>query len=217
MIDREARAYLALTLRRLASSRITNDQCDDAIAAFLGRRDRPGVCDCGYDLRGGPHQRCPECGVISDPALPELAAFAASHYSDLETYRLTGRHALSHDERRQCAKAVVFLRSDREYAHHLFGESPTDRIGRCILLAGFLASMIIAPLLRSATAFVLGMLATYALACLQCIIADRIGRLVRRRHESESPEQTDAWPFASASEVIAALRHPLFLAGGSAR
>ena len=26
------------------------------------RHRRPGVCRCGYDLRGNPSGRCPECG-----------------------------------------------------------------------------------------------------------------------------------------------------------
>lgn len=36
-------------------------------AIGMGRR-RKGQCVCGYDLRGIPAGRCPECGAVSAPA-----------------------------------------------------------------------------------------------------------------------------------------------------
>ena len=48
------------------------------IAAWRRRRRRQrGLClACGYDLRGGSHERCPECGIA--PAEPSATPVAAS-------------------------------------------------------------------------------------------------------------------------------------------
>lgn len=40
----------------------------------LFRRHRPGTCEkCGYDLRGSPGVRCPECGSLRRTDAPQVA------------------------------------------------------------------------------------------------------------------------------------------------
>ena len=86
MIDVEGRKLGALLLRRLASGRITNDEWDEAF---------------------------PSSG---DAGLRAVEDFGWSLYSDFDTYRLVGRHALSPELRLIVARCVLFLHSGREYA-----------------------------------------------------------------------------------------------------
>jgi hypothetical protein len=73
-------------LRRLASGRITNDEFD--IAAVV---------------------------ASPDPAIGAIWDFGWGHYSDLGTYRLRGRHALTKPQLEAIARAVLFLDSDLPY------------------------------------------------------------------------------------------------------
>lgn len=100
MTDRDSRDRLAFALRQFASGLVTNDEFDDkAFAAFSHRRD--------------------------DPALAELATYGWLHYDDMRTYRLRGRYALSPEERKSIARAVLFLKTDQEYVHGNSLESST--------------------------------------------------------------------------------------------
>ena len=87
MVERRDRDLLALQLRRLASGRITNDEF--------------------------------ECSVpwhSADRGVTEILWSAWTLYSDIRTHRLVGRDALTAVQRRQIARAVVFLHSNAEYA-----------------------------------------------------------------------------------------------------
>ena len=64
MVDVEGRKLGALLLRRLASGRITNDEFDEAFP------------------------------FSDDAGLRAVSDFGWSLYSDFDTYRLVGRHAL---------------------------------------------------------------------------------------------------------------------------
>jgi hypothetical protein len=86
MIHREHRDRLALQLRRLASGRITNEQFEERV------------------LSASP-----------DPGVRAVIKAAWGLYSDLREHTLTGKDALTADERRHVARAVLFLHSDLEY------------------------------------------------------------------------------------------------------
>jgi len=43
-----------------------------AAYSFVPNEPLPGNCECGYDLRGLPEPRCPECGLAFDPNRPDL-------------------------------------------------------------------------------------------------------------------------------------------------
>lgn len=216
MVDREARNRLALTLRRLAAGRITNDECDDAIVEFLSLRDKPGVCDCGYDLRGGPHDRCPECGEISDPALPELANFAWSHYGDVQTYRLNGRHALTRAERRAFARAIVFLKGDREYTHELFGRGLSDRSSLLVFIGLPLTVFVIASAyLGWQNALVVAVIVEMVLTLLAWMRAVIVVAWTRLRSGGDAHDDPidRGWPYENNSELREATMKPVFLNG----
>ena len=87
MLDRHDRDRMVLLLRQLATGRITNDEFEDRQP--LGSPD-PAVAEVFY--RG-----------------------ASGFYSDLDEYRLAGRHRLSRSERREMARFILFLKSDLEY------------------------------------------------------------------------------------------------------
>jgi hypothetical protein len=87
MIDRHSRDKMVLLLRQLATGRITNDEFED---------------------------RQPLSS--QDPAMAEVFYRGASgFYSDLDEYRLAGRHRMSRSERREMARFILFLKSDLEY------------------------------------------------------------------------------------------------------
>jgi hypothetical protein len=87
MIDRAARDILAEKLRQLASGAITNFAFEKGY-----RRSK------------------------TDLALHEIAeCLAWPHYDDLSEHYLEGDYALSDGQRKDFARAVLFLKSDQEY------------------------------------------------------------------------------------------------------
>ena len=88
VIDRSARRRLAEGLRRLAAGRITNVDFENRYARTQRSQDR---------------------------SIGEIFGAAWHLYSDLETYRLIGRHRLDRKTRRDVARCIVFLHSNRPY------------------------------------------------------------------------------------------------------
>jgi hypothetical protein len=87
MIDREARDNLADRLRKLASGSITN---------------------VDFEKRGQASK--------GDPAIREVEFLLAwPCYDDTHEHHLSGRHALTDGQRKDFARAVLFLRSGCEY------------------------------------------------------------------------------------------------------
>jgi hypothetical protein len=86
MIDRNSRDKLALTLRRYAAKRITNDELESAVG---NTKDR---------------------GVLA------VRDMAWRLYSDMCCHRAEGQYALDKDVRRKLARWILFLRTDCEYA-----------------------------------------------------------------------------------------------------
>lgn len=224
MIDRVARDRLALTLRRLAAGRITNDECDDVISEFLDGRDRPGFCRCGYDLRGGPHEHCPECGAVSDPALPEIARFAWGLYSDLSTHKLKGRHALSSSQRRLVAQAVAFLKTDLEYSQQVFTRSNSGPRAVLVLYLGvpMLTYLLVRLCWGSDRAMLVAISMYLLLIGTGWLWALASSARAGRNKATESTKGDDEalaqrWPFNSPVEMRSAAARPRFLAGASSR
>lgn len=86
MIDRRARTRLAEGIRHLVSGLITNDEFEDIF-----------VLDS------------------DDPAILEIFHEAWLLYSDMEEHRLVGRRRMPREAKREIARWIVFLASDREY------------------------------------------------------------------------------------------------------
>lgn len=215
MTDRESRDRLALSLRRLASGRITSDEFDyDAYVPFRNRTD--------------------------DPALSELSTYGWLHYSSgLFTYRLRGRRALSKDARKSIARAVLFLKTNQEYKFEelLADESIEHGVSaRRFIIFGAATS---ATVLIAIFAFEL-FLILFSIALSVAIIAligatmvsmgrDAIQQLRLKRYlfqhpplegtfwpyldERASMERHRYWPFASKQDYEAALGKPPFLNG----
>jgi len=87
MIDRPKRENLAHHLRLLATGQITNDKFEDSL-----------------DLRS------------EDTAIWRIYKDGAwSLYSDLKEYKLVGRYKLTKEIKRNVARVILFLKSDREF------------------------------------------------------------------------------------------------------
>ena len=86
MIDRNARNHLAERLRHLVTGVITNYRFER-----LARRSQDPVI---WDLE-------------------ERLAWPV--YDDIHEHRLTGPHSLTHGQRRDFARAILFLKTDLEY------------------------------------------------------------------------------------------------------
>ena len=87
MIDRSKRDNLAHRLRLLATGQISNDEFEDSID-FISK----------------------------DQAIWRIYRDGAwTLYSDLQEYKLVGRNRLSKEVKRNVARAILFLKSDREF------------------------------------------------------------------------------------------------------
>lgn len=178
MGDRDSRDRLALALRQLASGLITNDQFDgEAFGMFSHRTD--------------------------DPALAELSTYGWLHYSDLSTYRLKGRHALSREERTSIARAVLFLKTDQDYVHGDCVESATC-LGKpflrgCLITAAIAAGVGVFTHL-ALTAFWLGFVLVIALAYLGNLLRMTVLARLRRRDwkQGHAGSNDTFWPFMDA-------------------
>lgn len=187
MVDRTARAQLALALRRLASGRMTNDQFDDeAFCKFESRTD--------------------------DPALSELATFGWSHYSDLYPHRLRGRHALSREERRGIARAVVFLKSDQEYVHGTFNTNETtlsNRSGLAMLVLLMIAGLGGIFTRINLGTFNFGFFGLLTVSCVLWLLLHLAFRICCRTtsDDDERPLEDTDWPWTSKRAMEQGLQY----------
>jgi hypothetical protein len=124
MVDQQLRDCLADAIHALVSGFITNDEFEDGLLA------------AGIPLTAAP-SRWP------DPAIGPIGEAAWCLYSDTHLYRLTGRHKLAPEHRREVLRWVLFLRSDLEY------EWPSIRLINPALfsLSGCLLSLLTAGIL----------------------------------------------------------------------
>ena len=111
MIHREHRDRVALQLRRLASGRITNGQFEEHVPFESPDRGVREVADAAWGL-----------------------------YSDLREHTLTGKDALTAEQRRHVARAILFLHSDCEYRWPLYAASGLLRDMASVLTAGRIRS-----------------------------------------------------------------------------
>lgn len=104
MVDPDLRKSLSQDMRRLITGRMSNDDFDDVY----------------YE-----HYESSE-----DRAVREIAGMCYSLYSSdlLFPYRLRGRHAVDAEIRGTAARAVLFLRSGREYEWPDFPDNPGFRL-----------------------------------------------------------------------------------------
>jgi hypothetical protein len=89
MVDPAARKALGLSLRRLFSARITNEQFEDELPSTVWSSP--------------------------DAAVRAIRWAAWLLYDDLHEHRLDGAHALGPLGRRHVARWILFLKSDEEY------------------------------------------------------------------------------------------------------
>lgn len=164
MIDRPSRDRLAELIRHLVAGRISNYEFEEALP--LESRD-PAVWEV---FRNG----------------------AWCLYGDLEEHRLVDRKRLGREARREAARWIVFLKSEREY------EWPASRHR----LSGWLALAHLAHLLtlKSPVGLLVHLLVAWAWA--------RWRRRLWRR--SGDPA---VWPFLRAGDLEAARAAPCYLAG----
>jgi hypothetical protein len=199
MVDRVSRDKLAVGLRRLASGQMT-------IGEYESLTDLP----------------------FDDPAVFELWLFGWCHYSDFwrDSTRLRGERALSREERRCIAQAVLFLKTDQEYVHgNVMAKGTVDLDSpwavpvMLISLFGILVLGIfwLTPWWHALTPW------QYYATTAFCVLIFVSGtyEFTRNliRQFSAQPPPPDAilpwgsiWPFADTQTFGAAIRHPVFLA-----
>lgn len=206
MVDRTARERLAYELRQLASGLITNDEFDEE--AFWEYRHRK-----------------------DDRALGELATFGWLHYGDLSNYRLRGSRALTPEERKSIARAVLFLKTDQEYVH---GDCVTNAtilgepgMRSCLVAIG---GVIPVGFLLGITVGNLGfglLIAPFLVAVLFYVFSAVLGYRAHRRwrgsmipgtfwpflNERAAMEEFRFWPFEGRQGYDKAIAEPPFLCG----
>ena len=171
-----ARTELVRLLRRLYCGHITNDQFEDA-ALLLIRHDRAAAEV--YNLGA----RC--------------------SYSDNREYRLIGRDALSREERREVARWMLFLKSDRDYLWPAWRHF-SSRFSLSILCAASVAGELWHGWSGALVAF---LFALWPLA-----YGDNLyGRKTWER--TGKADDRAVWPFISKADYEAALKNPPYLFG----
>jgi hypothetical protein len=103
MIDRYRRDKLALHLRQYTSGRIWNQTFEDKLA---------------NDISNGwlPEQYQISSDSDPDPLIPPMLEHVWFLYSDCSFHKARGKHAIIGEDRKEVAKYILFLHSDREYA-----------------------------------------------------------------------------------------------------
>ena len=162
LIDTEARKKLAEELRHFVAGSTTNRQ-------FEARASRS-----------------------ADAAVRQLETEAWGLYDDLSEHKLTGPHALTPEDRRYFARAILFLKTRQPWPQPGFG------IGFLLLLSIF------GSFLWSITAFSLAAWASFGAS----VVITAASVRWRRKHTDMA-----IWPFGSREAYDAALAEPPYLAG----
>ena len=107
MIHRESRNHLALTLRQYVSGRVTNYELDSVEVDW---RDRGAV------------------------AVQHATWFL---YHDTHQHKATGRNRLNSTQRKEVARCILFLHSDKEYLWPEYSFPPLKNVVLNILTLGW--------------------------------------------------------------------------------
>lgn len=178
---------MARLMRRFAAGAMTNREFERAAEAIADR--------CQSDP-------APEC---------VLWEFVWHFYCDFAEHTLRGERALSREERREWARAVLFLMTDEEYRWPAHG---TARLPWWVTLVLLTAADVWAVLI---VWLAVGVVVPVPVMSL-CFLGLRCAGLVRRRRVAlpsrpASPEARGIWPFGDAGAYLAALCRPVFLSG----
>jgi hypothetical protein len=189
VVMREMRDELALTLRRLVTGRMTNDEFDD------GYSEKWYKCD--------------------DAAVSEVADFGWSLYSDFPTYKLKGRHAVPPVDRETASRAILFLQTDLDYQwpKNIKGVVPFFSLwgpGCFLFLA--LILLIVAAFSTGLNAVMFAVLGLVAIIPLFHWLATRRGRK-EKLEEFYSSGDYVVWPFKTRDDFSKAKESPKYLAG----
>jgi hypothetical protein len=183
-VDRKARHELAESLGLLVSGQMTNDQFDDRYYA--------------------------EWLNSEDETVREIAEFGYSLYSsDVGTYRLRGWNAASQDAKQAAERAMLFLRSDREYnwprspANTVanLAAMPWINLGIPLLVVTLLFTILGCFIKDFPWGFMLLLWAAVVVIVAAAVFASR-GR-ARSYEEWCKSGDIDAWPFLRRSELEA--------------
>jgi hypothetical protein len=184
MIDNFHRKSLSQDVRRLVTGRMTNDEFDVVYFEQYESSD--------------------------DLAVREIAGMCYGLYSSdvLIAYRLRGRHAVDAETRRTAARAVLFLRSGREYNWPQWPDDPGLRL--LAGLATFLGVPLGVVLLMAGGMLALGGPAADAVIVAICgllILAASLGLALNWQKLFEpnmvrfrSAGDFDVWPFLKREE-----------------
>jgi hypothetical protein len=166
----------AALLRRFYNGRITNDELEDASWPLVQR----------------------------DHAVAEIFKLGAwSSYSDNREYRLVGRDALSRDGRREVARWILFLKTDKAYVWPQWPHF-SKHFSMFLLITAILLGALWHGWIGALLAF---LFVTWPLA-----YGDNLyGR--KKWEKLATAENHKVWPFISKAQYVAALRNPPYLCG----
>ncbi len=183
MVDPDLRQSLSQDVRRLVTGRMTNDDFDDV---YYERYDSS-----------------------DDRAVREISEFCYCLYSSdlLFPLRLRGRHSLDADTKCTCTRAILFLRSCREYEWPPFPDNIGLRMLSGIAFLGIPAGIslfIVGALVALSGELQFGSLLLFA-GIISLVGSTTIYRLLPQSFESEWESfrrsgDYDVWPFRKQAD-----------------
>lgn len=178
MVDREGRRQYGQLIRQLASGRMTIEEYEDKCWGIPDRQN--------------------------DPAIREIELEILLLCEGSAADQKTGRPKLSREARRNVARAVLFLQSDKEYR---WPKEVWD--GSVFLITAFLLVLLFVVLPDPAFAVKVGVAVELGLLWIEY---ERMQ--ARRQHNKrEAAGDTDVWPFLRRAELEDAVRRPRLLNG----
>ncbi len=183
MVDADTRAELAICLDQLVAGEMTNDEFDDHY--YSSWEDS------------------------ADTAVAEIGKFGYRLYSsDCTPYRLSGRHAVSDETRQIAVRAVLFLRTVREYEwpRNVAGVAPFWRLWcpGCYLVVG-LIFLFVAWISVGVDQVVIGIMGLLAIVPALHWLAIRRSRADRMR-QFHAAGDFSVWPFIRQADLDAATK-----------